>query len=72
MPPKKKPHLNRTGIYYLAEEHRKHNLGYSRMPIQELISSLLPRWRAMTLIEKKPYEEYVAQTDHGRGHACCF
>jgi hypothetical protein len=59
MPPKKKQHVNRTGIYYLADEHRKHHSTYSRVSIHDLILLLLPRWRSMTLIEKKPYEEYV-------------
>jgi hypothetical protein len=60
MPSKKKQNVNRTGIYYLADEHRKLNLAYSRMHIQDLILLLLPRWRSMTLVEKKPYEEYVS------------
>jgi len=59
MPPKKKQHVNRTGVYYLADEHRKRNPTSSRIHIQDLIIRLLPRWRSMTLIEKKPYEEYV-------------
>lgn len=58
MPPKKKPSFNRTGIYYLADEHRKLNPAYSRIPIHDLILRVLPHWRSMTLIERKPYEEY--------------
>ena len=59
MPPKKKQHVNRTGIYYLADEHRRLNPAYSRMYIHDLILLLLPRWRSMTLVERKSYEEYV-------------
>jgi hypothetical protein len=59
MPPKKRQNVNRTGVYYLADEHRKHYPAYSRMSIHDLILLLLPRWRSMTLVERKPYEEYV-------------
>ncbi len=59
MPSKKKQTVNRTGVYYLADEHRKLHPNYSRMSIHELILHLLPRWRSMTLVERKPYEEYV-------------
>jgi hypothetical protein len=59
MPPKKKQHVNRTGVYYLADEYRKLYPTYSRISIHDLILLLLPRWRSMTLVERKPYEEYV-------------
>jgi len=57
MPPKKKANVNRTGVYYLAVEYRKLNPTHSRMSIHDLILLLLPRWRSMTLVERKPYEE---------------
>ncbi len=59
MPPKKKSSVNRTGIYYLADEYRKVYPNYSRMSIHNLILLLLPRWRTMTLVQRKPYEEYI-------------
>ncbi|UJR14843.1 hypothetical protein I4U23_001828 [Adineta vaga] len=61
MAPKKKQHVNRTGIYYLADEHRKLYPTYSRMHIQDLILLLLPQWRSMTLVERKPYEDLAKQ-----------
>ena len=57
MPSKRKSQINRTGVYYLADEHRKLHPAYSRVRIQDLILHLLPQWRSMTLVEKKPYEE---------------
>ncbi|CAF1115518.1 unnamed protein product [Rotaria sp. Silwood1] len=61
MSPKKKQHVNRTGVYYLADEHRKLYPAYSRMSIHDLIILLLPRWRSMTLVERKPYEDLAKQ-----------
>ncbi|CAF1147389.1 unnamed protein product [Adineta steineri] len=67
MPPKKKQHVNnRTGIYYLADEQRKLYPAYSRMYIQDLILLLLPQWRSMTLIERKPYEDLAKQYKRNR------
>ena len=61
MSAKKKQHVNRTGIYYLADEHRKLHPAYSRMSTYDLIVFLLPRWHSMTLVERKPYEEYMTE-----------
>ncbi|CAF1272059.1 unnamed protein product [Rotaria sordida] len=61
MSPKKKQSVNRTGVYYLADEHRKLYPAYSRMSIHDLIILLLPRWRSMTLVERKPYEDLAKQ-----------
>jgi hypothetical protein len=57
MPPKKKPNVNRTGVYYLAVEYRQLHPSHSRMSIHDLILFLLPCWRSMSLVERKPYEE---------------
>ena len=57
MPPKKKPSVNRTGVYYLAVEYRTLHPDHSRKSIHDLILFLLPRWRSMSLVERKPYEE---------------
>ncbi|CAF2981178.1 unnamed protein product [Rotaria socialis] len=66
MPPKKKQNVNRTGIYYLADEHRKLYPAYSRMSIHDLIIHLLPHWRSMTLVERKPYEDLAKQHKRAR------
>ncbi|CAF0817067.1 unnamed protein product [Adineta ricciae] len=66
MPSKRKSQVNRTGVYYLADEHRKLHPAYSRMNIQDLILHLLPQWRSMTLVEKKPYEDLAKQYKRSR------
>ena len=59
MPVKKKPTVNRTGIYYFADEYRRTHTNGSRKSIHDIILFLLPQWRLMSLVERKPYEEYV-------------
>lgn len=57
MATKKKNSLNRTGLYYFAAEYRDQHGHYAGRSIQDLIALVLPRWRSMSLIERKPYEE---------------
>lgn len=59
MPIKKKATVNRTGIYYFADEYRQSHSNSHRKSIHDLILFLLPQWRSMSLVERKPYEEYV-------------
>ena len=59
MPIKKKATVNRTGIYYYADEYRKSHPNSHRKSIHDLILFLLPQWRLMSLVERKAYEEYV-------------
>lgn len=59
MPVKKRTTVNRTGIYYFADEYRKSHPNSFRQSMHDLILFLLPQWRSMNLVERKPYEEYV-------------
>jgi len=61
MATKKKSQFNRTGLYYFAVESRQSDSSLSRKSIHDVIISLLPRWRSMSLISKKPYEDLAKQ-----------
>ncbi|CAF1429170.1 unnamed protein product, partial [Didymodactylos carnosus] len=58
MPPKKKS--PKTAIYFFALEQCG-SFRQRSMPIQEIIGQVLPKWKAMTIEQKRPYEERAKQ-----------
>jgi hypothetical protein len=70
MPKKKRFTLDRSGLYYLADEYRQKQSAHEQRSIRDTISLLLPCWRSMSMIERKPYNEYVA-TSH-TNYSSCF